>query len=443
MPTPAAPQYERSVLATLLTWWEFVPIAMPQLSEDHFHTPWHKDVFAAIKDLHQQGKEIDLISAEVWLRENRKWDDGQIANMVELTPDAVTPDKAEEHIKELADRRTKRDMLPPLKNLVLDIENTGKSATEHLATLERIKEENLLTATVPGLTASQIRKRDADRPRYEKINMGLPFFDNEFYRHYGSHKGTTEVIFGETKHGKSYVAQWKVAQYLDQGYKGIYITMEDIDRSIMERVEKQMKRPELIENLIIVDQGQGCSNLHDIINITKYWNAVIGLDFGVADYLQRIPVQGIDYSDEKNRIVTCTNFLTNLATTEDMFLMLLAQISRDAVKYRKKWNQEPEVSDIYGSSAIEKDAFFALNVFRPNRVEDLCKYDYQTGELTGVYGPNDDIVHKNSVYVRQKLVREGELYRPYFRFVHTNEGLHIPEKDPWWKKNRTEEKSPF
>lgn len=435
MPTPQAPQYERSVLATLLQWWEFVPVAMPQLTPEHFHVPWHREVFEAADALWQQSKEVDLMAVEVWLRENRGWDDGQVSNLMDLSQEAETPDRADVLIGELADRRTKRQLLPQLKNLVLDIEGGGASATEHLSTLERITSDNLRTASVPGLTASQIRDRDADRPRYEKMRLGIPFFDEEFYQHYGSHKGTTELIFGETKHGKSYLAQWKAAKYLDQGYKGLYVTMEDIDRSIADRVEKQMES-DAIDNLVIVDQGQGCSNLHDIINISRYWNAVESIDFVVVDYLQRIPVEGIDYSDERNRIVSCTNFLTNLATSEDLFLILLAQVSRDAVKYRSGWDQEPRVSDIYGSSAIEKDAFFAMNVFRPNRVEKLCNYDRYTGELTGVVGPNEDTVHRNSVYVRQKLVREGELYRPYVRFVHTGEGLHIPEKnkqDPWYK----------
>ncbi|MFH5884089.1 DnaB-like helicase N-terminal domain-containing protein [Halalkalibaculum sp. DA3122] len=433
------PEYERTVLATLLMSWEFVPVAMPKLTEDHF-TDIRKEIFQAIEATHQSGKEVDLVTVEVWLKENKNWIDRDIENLSSLVTKQTAPAKAEEYIEELSDRKTSRTILPQVKSLAIDIEKGDKNSSESLAELERIKEQNLESASIPGLTASEIRQRDADKPRYERLYTGNQFFDTKFYKNYGSHRGTTKVIFGETKHGKSYVAQWESAAYLDQGYNGIYITMEDIDRNIMDRVERQMETDN-IENMIFVDQGQGCSSLHDIINIIKYWNAVRGLDFAVVDYLQRIPVQGIDYNNETSRIVSCTNLLTNLATSEDILFTLLAQVNREATKYRSGWEKEPNAFDIYGSSAIEKDAFMAFNVFRPNRVDELCETDYQTGELTGVQGPDGSIVHRNSVYIRQRIVREGEMYRPYVRFIHNNNGLHHQRKHSKQKEYQVE--TPF
>jgi len=413
------PEIEKAILGHCMMGAHETTLVTNKVSHEDFHDEHHKLIFQAIEELYQNDKEPSVISIEHTLSEWGKLD--RIGTQFLLDLNSYNSGNIEWEIDILRDRSTRRALRAGINNLHQQIPNTQVSTGELISELERLQTGAIQHTSIPGLTPLQIYERDQNKPKFERLTIGDPFFDNKMYSKVGSHKGTTEVVFGLTKHGKTRYAKWRTAQYLKQGYKGIYYTAEDRDSSIQDSMWRLLEDKELGENLIIADKSQGVDDLTSLMNLIRYWNAKIDIDFVVVDYLQRIPVHEIPFYEEGQRIITCSNNLTDLANQQAFFGLMLAQPHR-LEKHRKGWFMEPNIHDLYGSSALEKDAFVATSVFRPNQVESLQVTD-EYGELTAVQDASEQNTHRNSVFIRQQIVREGELLTSRYQFIDSDRGL--------------------
>lgn len=411
---------EDAVIGTLIQLFEYRPILLPKLSPDSFEDRDNRAIFEAISELDDSGKEVDLLSVEQWLRDHKKWGDQDVANLVGY--DAIYQDP-EQKVDDLNDKRNTRNLLKGLESVIRSIRTEPKTSTEHVAQIEKVVRGQIEHIDIPGLSMSEIEERDQHQQKFEQLYVGDKFFDHTYFSGSGSRKGQFEVILGRPKHGKTHFALWRTKQYVEQGYKGLFYTMESNDREIYNRLRGYFG--ENNDNVKIIDKS-GVSNLAEIMQTTKYWKAAWGVDFIVVDYLQRVPVEGISYHDETKRIVTCSNYLTDMAVKENVLCIGLAQPSNPERHSRKGYKMEPEVYDIYGSGAIEKDAFMVSSVFRPSEIDELQFLNYQ-GEIRGVKAPGSDderdMLHKDTVFIRQKVVREGSKYVPFVKFIHNNSGL--------------------
>lgn len=417
---------EDAVIGTLIHLFEVRPIIMPKLSVDAFTTSDNRAIFEGIKSLYDSDVDVDLLSLENWLEDNKAWGKKELANLQHYEP--IYTD-AEDKVDELNDKKAKRNLLDGLLEITRNIQSEPKGASDFVTELERLISEGVKEVKIPGLTMDQIKERDANSPKFEQIYMGDKFFDHTFYSDVGSRKGQYEVVLGRPKHGKTHYAIWRSVLYASMNHKVVYFTMESNDREIYNRFSNYFGGHN--KNVIIVDKS-GVSNLTEIIQAMRYWKAVWGAEICVIDYLQRVPVQDVNYHDETKRIVVCSNYLSDLAIKENILCIGLAQPSNPDRRSRRGYKMEPEVWDIYGSGAIEKDAFMVSNVFRPSEIEELCIYDYD-GSIRGVKAPGSeseaDMLHKNTVFIRQKIVRDGQKYVPYVKFKHTDNGLERVKKD--------------
>ena len=291
--------------------------------------------------------------------------------------------------------------------------------------VEALQRDYSLESTGKGLTLRQIDELQDEHRSFQRMATEHDY--QGMYDEAGSHKGQTEVIFGHPKHGKSVYAIYRACGYLKAGYRGLYITMEDTYIKIRQRLGQQLgDDTPYLDSMILADRSLGTRNLDDVTTFLRYHKIVDKIDFAVIDYLQRIPVKGLSARDEVQKVMEVSNRLTDLANELDLLVLLLAQPHR-IEKTRTGWAQFPDVSDLYGSSAIEKDAFLATAVFRPNQVETLCNFDNTTGRILSIRNWDGHSVNPNSVYVRQRLNREGERCRAVLHLIHTNEGLIKPQ----------------
>lgn len=417
---------EDAIIGTLIHLFEVRPILMPKLSVESFTKPDNRAIFDGIQSLYSNNREIDVLSIENWLKEHKGWEDHETANITSY--EAIYNDP-EDKVDELNDKKAKRNILGEIRSIAHDIENKPVSASDIVTRLEQAINDGVDEVKIPGLTMDQIKERDENQPKFEQVYTGDKFFDYTYYSDVGSRKGQYEVVLGRPKHGKTHYAIWRAKKYALQGHKVVYFTMESNDREIYDRFYTYFDGHN--ENVILVDKTD-VSDLADIIKTMRYWKASWGAEVAVIDYLQRVPVKDINYHDETKRIVTCSNYLSDLAIRENILCIGLAQPSNPDRRSRRGYKMEPEVWDIYGSGAIEKDAFMVSSVFRPSEIEELCFFDHE-GNIRGVQAPGSkdeaDMLHKNTVFIRQKIVRNGEKYVPYVRFKHTDSGLTRVQKE--------------
>lgn len=411
---------EDAVIGTLLQIDDVRPILMPKLSIDTFSKPDNRAIFEAISKLFSEDRTVDTISVESWLKENKGWKGHETANLINY--DAIYNDP-EDKVDELNDKKVKRRLAEGLNKVTGELPTKPKSSTEFITDVENIIHDQVDDLKVPGLSMDEIDERDKNIPKGEQLYMGDKFFDNTYYKSVGSRKGQYEVLLAISKHGKTYEALRRCFRYAQQGYKGLYFTLEANDRFINDRLKKYFDDNN--PNIKIVDTS-GAGNLAEIMQTVKYWRAAWGLDYFVIDYLQRIPVKDIPFHNETPRIVTSTNKLSDLAVKEDVFCLALSQPSKLDKTTRRGYKMEPNVWDIYGSTAIMKDSFMVSSLFRPSEVEELC-FTREDGSIRGVQPPwskkPDDMIDKNTVWLRQKIVREGERCTEWVKLTHTEKGL--------------------
>ena len=99
------------------------------------------------------------------------------------------------------------------------------------------------------------------------------------------------------------------------------------------------------------------------------------LDIVVIDYVQQLDVRGFDSSSNENlKLQEISKRLKAFALTQQVPVILLAQLNRDTVK-GKEGPREPEISDIRGSGALEQDAYTITLLHR----DDDCQAELRKG----------------------------------------------------------------
>ena len=288
------------------------------------------------------------------------------------------------------------------------------------AKIEELQADLISESNNNPLTISEIEAIENEKGVFTKLECDFDY--NGFYDKAGSHKGQTEVIFGHPKHGKTSYCIHRCCEYLKKGYKGLYITMEASYIDIKNKILAQLgSNTDFRDNVLIADRSLGARELQTITNMIKSSKIRHNLDFVAVDYLQRIPVKGLSPKDEVQRVMEVSNRLTDIANEYNLFLFLLAQPHR-IDKMRRGWNTMPEVYNLYGSGAIEKDAFVATAVFRPGLIEELMVRD-GNGYVVNALDFMNNPVHVNSVYACQKINRESERVSHLLHMVHTDNGL--------------------
>lgn len=283
---------------------------------------------------------------------------------------------------------------------------------------------------------SQVRDRAKHLNLGEKLLTGIEPFDNKFYRDCGNRKGQTEVIEAITGHGKSTFLAYKTALFIKQGYKGAWFQTEDQELNTLKLVEAAMgpDKDKLEGRFWVSDEYR---YLRSLMNGLKTLNETVDLDFIAVDYLQGIYVKGADIGQDRERIKIASRHLTNFAAEQNVFLMKAAQPSKDPGRH--KWNAEPKIRDLHGSSQIEKDAFTITTVFRPSERDDL--YDKQKDRVEwwdGSYRP------PNCVQMRQLKNRYQPRVRDTLTFQHRNgrfelySGSNVPAEQDKFHKNGNE-----
>lgn len=335
----------------------------------------------------------------------------------------------EGHCEKVVDRYTRQSVVQGLQGVLLD-KDKYESSRDLITDAESVLAETATEIGMPGLTYSQMVARDKNKPRYEKLDFGDPFWNQTFFKHCGGHKGQMTTLFGDSKHGKSIGAMMFSRLLIEKGYTGLYTSFEDIDRKYAEHVRAGLQDKDKIDNLIITDHSQGCSTLDDIVTTTKYHKAINDISFLVVDNAQIVGVDGVNPWDETKKLVTISPRLSRLAIELDIWVLLLSQISNERSR-TSGYDRQPKIHDIYGSGQIRKDSYMGISIFKPSEVDELIVKNEFNGEVRGVKHPNGDgeIWPLSRVLMKQELIREGEKYWKNVILNIRDDGLRRPVEE--------------
>ncbi len=321
-------------------------------------------------------------------------------------------------LKDFARKREQEKVLRETLKMTSDVTLTSNDITAKLYSNTRQWSDNLEAKTY---TMSEVAQELASGIIGERLSIGNPDLDM-LYADNGSHKRTTEVCVAYSKTGKTNYACYRTALYLKQGYKGAYITFEGGREMIYNFMLPQIGNTEYGDNLFIIDS---CRDLDQ--TIAKIWELKIvhDIDFVVIDYLQRIPVAGLSYHQELERIVNISPALTSICHQENIFGLILAQPNRPE-RQKSGWQNFPTTDSIYGSTQIEKDAYIISALFRPAQFRGLTFRNSAT-KLDAVQMYDNSLAPYHTVSLRVLKQRSGVVQTKTINMLHDDTGLYIPQ----------------
>jgi hypothetical protein len=402
---------EASILAKIFT--NDCRVIFVRVFDTDFSDESHKRFFSICKSHYFAYGEITKSILQDKAKIGNIFDYGTI----DMYINGVDSESIDALILELKDFSRKRDqekVLAEALKMTRDVTVTSNDITSKIYNNTRKWSDNL---EAKSHTMNEIAQELASGIIGERLKIGQPDMDM-LYADGGSHKRTTEVCVAYSKTGKSNYACYRTALYLKQGYKGAYITFEGGREMIYGFMKPHI---ESSDSLFIIDS---CRDLDQ--TIAKIWELKIvhDIDFVVVDYIQRIPVSGIPYHQELERIVTVSPALTDICHRENIFGLFLSQPNRPP-QNTIGWKNFPTTDSIYGSTQIEKDAYLISALFRPSLIRGLT-FRNTTLKTDAVQMYDGTLAPYHTVSLRVLKQRAGVVQTKTINMVHSDEGLKIP-----------------
>lgn len=393
--TPYAYEVERSVIgACMMDNGQFHHIK-DILNPDCFYNAEAKRIFEAMVDL----DDSDTVS----LSGKYNFDISMLANYL-----SDGHPNYEYHCQILIEKKIQRDLIRESQQLL----NESWENNDVYEVLDKLSELSERIGVQSGIkktfTVPEIVKRDAEKPKAEKLFLGYSDLDNGIYAD-SMKRGQVELTIADSGHGKTQYALFKAECLLRGGYKVGWFQLEGYDSETAQyMIDGDVPYK---ENIFISDS---LYDIEDIKRESRKLNREHGLDYIIFDYVQNIECSKNLSRTEKVEYIS--RQITRLAKELNVVCNPLSQIT---ISYstRDGWKQEPSYGDVRWSQQLKQDASIITSVFRPSRIESLAL------SRENVKDWKDRQVPYNSVFIKQAKVRHGVQEWKRFHMIHTDKGL--------------------
>lgn len=392
---PSNVDAERFVLGSILLKDSYFPQVIAELEERDFSLEKHRRMLASMRELSQRGERIDRVTLAYELDRRGQLEsvDGlnYLVSLDHGLPELINIESYIRIIKETSIERSlifvaaraAQSTMGRMQNIGEVLSATAKDILKLQAAIAP-KEEHVLTP-------QQIIERDPAAfftpwDVNPGIQTGFEKFDEMVY---GLVPGSIYVIAADTRFGKTSLLL-NIADYIIRGGRGFVIfTGEMKSDTVIHRMacsstglsyskfrkgkfdgdERQAFKNEingLMERPLLLDETMPLS-IHDFkIRATRAVQEKGAKVIGV-DYLQRMNLRnsgdGMKFRDQLEAIDYISGEFMSIAKALGVPLVYLSQFSR-AKRMRDKSDRRPKLSDLHGSSSLEKDSHVVVAIYR-------------------------------------------------------------------------------
>lgn len=379
------------------------------LDEEDFTSERNKKIIKAINELKAEKHEVSMLSIKSKIKANKKQVLDYIVSLSEYVR-TTNPDTVYNILIELS---KKRKILKLLQEKIIEIANSenvdilAEETIKQINSIERVneKEKTFLEQVIE--TTEKIEKNVSEGQDYS-LYTGIRDLDDRIC---GLHKEELTIIGARPGVGKTTFAL-QIAEYIaSKGIETAIISLEMSDCQIIQKMlskktrinsyKMRMGTLEINELAEIGKAGAEISNLpihlitnartlQQIENIARKLKNRNNLGLLVIDYIQLIKNKG-KFNSREQEVADITRTLKLLSLELKIPIIGLCQLNRNATR------QEPMLSDLRESGAIEQDAD---NVF----------FLYQEKEDEG-----------NIIDITLKIAKQraGEIGKVYLKFNKT------------------------
>jgi replicative DNA helicase len=392
---------------------EVAEVIMTGTSEDHFFDSRNKSLYNACRKAWETSRTCDISMVVSNLREADKLEFvGGPAWLEQNISMGIHVGIVESTLHDLHGYYLKRQVINKAGELSVRAHGMdGYDAVDELDKLaSNIGGEFVQVVSERGDIMLQKLRESSVPPR---IKMGVSKFDDIIHKDSGMYRGQIEITIADSGHGKTTYAMYKAIKVMQQGYKVAWYQLEDSPRKTLERLAAVDER--LLGSFYIT------SRIRDIEDIKRDIRALkrkYGIDYVVIDYIQNVSSKTAKFRNDE--VEYASRELTTLMDELQIVGHILSQVTIDQ-RQRRGWQLEPRYSDVRQSQQIKQDAHLMTSLFRPFVVESLQS---NCGQKAIDWSGNQTL-HKDSVFIRQRKVRDGEITAAAVHMIHTDAGLRI------------------
>lgn len=393
---PQALDLEEAVLGALML--ERDAFTKVDLFSEIFYKESHRIIYNAIESISKQGKNIDLITVTIELKNNGKLAEiGGPMEVTRLTQKVALAANLEQHVNLLIQYYIRRELI----RLSSEIMSLSYDATNEIQDIMQVYEAtvNKIDKIIIGKKTGRELKNvltsltDEINERYNRSkNGGLSGIDTGFGRlnriTSGWQSGWLVILAARPAMGKTAIGvnQFAKAAARNGNWVCIFsLEMEDItlsERLIVGATGIESERlksgklqshewtsytnavAELSRLPIFIDDTPYVTVSH-IRNVARAKKRENKCDLIIIDYLQLANAGEMGKNQNReNQVAEMSRQLKSLAKELKIPVIVLSQLSRDVEK--RGGNKKPNMSDLRESGAIEQDADLILFPWRPS-----------------------------------------------------------------------------
>ena len=387
---PNHPESERSVLGAMIRSRQATQLAVERLNPADFFDPANREIFAAMKDMANESRPVDLVTLDAELTRRGRLDAvGGAAYLVELSQGVPSAANVQAYIRIVDEKATLRRLIAAADQILKESYTGQKENQEILEGAEKViyditmrKGGEELQPIQPVLvsTFEKIEQLVKNHGRIEGVPTGYTELDEMLT---GLHPGELVLVAGRPAMGKTSIGMNFVENAaIRAGKKAAVFSLEMPAEQLamrmlctearvdMQRVRRGQIEDEEWERLcdalvtigpsaIYIDCTPGIT-VPEVRSKARRLQLEHGLDLIMIDYLSLMTATGKTGSRQEE-VSQISRTLKGLAMELGVPVIALQQLSRAPTG---RANHRPLLSDIRESGAIEQDADVVMFIHR-------------------------------------------------------------------------------
>lgn len=385
---PVSQDAERSLLGGVMLDPDHIVALRSQIAAGDFALEQHRQIFRAMVALDDKQIPADMVTLRQQLMETKRLESvGGIAYLASLTegmPRYASLDRYVEIIREKAALRSLAEMAQNVAAKVADGTFPSHDVIDAVqADLERIVDgsedmlEPIIGRTIVSTFDALCKARHEDT-RHDGVSFGLASLDD--YTAGGMRNGEVTIVGARSGVGKSsLMCQTAVANaragvpvhlfslemtrlQLEHRILAIEsgVPFRHIDRSIFDDHEeaRMFSATQRIADWPLRIHDKSEMHISQIVGLAKLSIRRFGTRLVVVDYAQNVNADG---KDERTRVGSVSQKLTNMIKHEPAALMLLSQLRKVE---KKEYSKPPIILDLLETGKLEQNAHLVLLLHR-------------------------------------------------------------------------------
>ena len=368
---PNHPESERSVLGAMIRSRQATQLAVERLNPADFFDPANREIFAAMKDMANESRPVDLVTLDAELTRRGRLDAvGGAAYLVELSQGVPSAANVQAYIRIVDEKATLRRLIAAADQILKESYTGQKENQEILegaekviySTFEKIEQlvknhgriegvptgytelDEMLTGLHPGELVLV-----AGRPAMGKTSIGMNFVENAAIR-----AGKKAAVFSLEMPAEQLAMRMLCTE--------ARVDMQRVRRGQIEDEEWERLCDALVSigpSAIYIDCTPGIT-VPEVRSKARRLQLEHGLDLIMIDYLSLMTATGKNGSRQEE-VSQISRTLKGLAMELGVPVIALQQLSRAPTG---RANHRPLLSDIRESGAIEQDADVVMFIHR-------------------------------------------------------------------------------